>query len=74
MPFGRLSEVNVLAACREVYWATPPERVQERKSSISGSFELNGERFRPFVATLVDATGLVIYFGVAALILTGTLV
>jgi magnesium transporter len=27
----------------------------------------------PFVATLVDVTGLVIYFGVAALILTGTL-
>jgi magnesium transporter len=27
----------------------------------------------PFVATLVDVTGLVIYFGVAALILRGTL-
>jgi magnesium transporter len=27
----------------------------------------------PFVATLVDVTGLIIYFGVAALILTGTL-
>jgi len=27
----------------------------------------------PFVATLVDVTGLVIYFGVAAAILTGTL-
>jgi magnesium transporter len=27
----------------------------------------------PFVATLVDVTGLVIYFGVAALILTGTI-
>jgi magnesium transporter len=27
----------------------------------------------PFVATLVDVTGLVIYFGVAALILHGTL-
>ena len=27
----------------------------------------------PFVATLVDVTGLVIYFGVAALVLTGTL-
>ena len=27
----------------------------------------------PFVATLVDVTGLVIYFSVAALILTGTL-
>lgn len=27
----------------------------------------------PFVATLVDVTGLVIYFEVAALILTGTL-
>lgn len=27
----------------------------------------------PFVATLVDVTGLVIYFGVAAMILTGTL-
>jgi magnesium transporter len=27
----------------------------------------------PFVATLVDVTGLVIYFGVAALVLRGTL-
>lgn len=27
----------------------------------------------PFVATLVDVTGLVIYFSTAALILTGTL-
>ena len=27
----------------------------------------------PFVATLVDVTGLVIYFGVAAMILRGTL-
>jgi magnesium transporter len=27
----------------------------------------------PFVATLVDVTGLIIYFGVAALILRGTL-
>jgi magnesium transporter len=27
----------------------------------------------PFVATLVDVTGLIIYFGVAAMILTGTL-
>lgn len=27
----------------------------------------------PFVATLVDATGLVVYFSVAALILRGTL-
>jgi magnesium transporter len=27
----------------------------------------------PFIATLVDVTGLIIYFSVAALLLTGTL-
>jgi magnesium transporter len=32
-----------------------------------------GAASAPFVATLVDVTGLVIYLGVAALILRGTL-
>ena len=32
-----------------------------------------GDRSAPFVATLVDVTGLVIYFTVASIVLRGTL-
>ena len=68
---GSLSTRNVLESCRIV----SPARTCAISAVVMADMpvENTAASSAPFVATLVDVTGLVIYFSVAMVILRGTL-
>ena len=73
--YGPYWPLVALTVARRSSASSPSARCRARccRSCCVRSASIPAGASAPFVATLVDVTGLVIYFGVAALVLRGTL-